>query len=125
VSADHGGGENTNNHVDATVPGIYTIPFYVWGTGVTPGDLYAMNTGTRLNPGTARSLYSSAMQPIRNGDMANLALDLLNLGPVPGSNINFAQNLVVPEPSSLVLMAGGLCALVGYKRRLVRRAGHR
>jgi hypothetical protein len=120
LSADHGGVLDTNNHVDETNVGTYTIPFYVWGNGVSHGDLYAMNLGTRLNPGTGRPLYSDVLQPIRNGEMANLGLDLLGLGPVPGSSINFNQNLIVPEPSTAMLVGIGCCVLLIQR---IRRPG--
>jgi len=95
ISADHGGygldhGQNRN-------PLNYTIPFYVWGPGVAAGkDLYGLNGNTRHDPGSNRPDYvDSALQPIRNGDGGNLALNLLGLGPVPNSLINASQNLKV------------------------------
>ena len=45
------------------------------------------------NPGSRRTSYSDARQPVRNGDVANLALDLLGLGAVPGSEHDRAQDL--------------------------------
>ena len=64
-------------------------------TGCPEGvDLYAINGATRSNPGTGRPAYTGG-QPIRNADVANLALDLLELGPSAGSTINTAQDLAV------------------------------
>ena len=94
LTADHGG--KGNDHSDIKEPLDYTIPFYVWGAGVAAGkDLYALNRGSRLDPGAGRPSYAAAVQPIRDGDAANLALALLGLGIVPGSTINVRQDLNV------------------------------
>jgi type I phosphodiesterase/nucleotide pyrophosphatase len=93
LSADHGG--TGTGHSDATNRANYTIPFLLWGEGVQAGaDLYALNAGRRADPGTGRPSYTAAVQPIRNGDGANLALAALGLAPVPGSSINASQNLL-------------------------------
>jgi hypothetical protein len=101
LSADHGG--TGTGHSDATAATNYTIPFYAWGAGVAHGDIYSFNSGTRTNPGTSRLTYTAAGQPIRNGDGGNLALDLLGLGPVPGSLINYAQDFRVALPGDFNL----------------------
>jgi hypothetical protein len=94
LTADHGG--KGHNHADPVEPLDYTIPFYVWGAHVPAGrDLYALNPSSRLEPGTSRPTFSAAVQPIRNGEVANLSLALLGLGPVPGSTIDARQDLVV------------------------------
>ena len=92
LTADHGGHGtthgDTNNFLD------YTVPFYVWGAGVTPGgDLYAMNSQRRVAPASNANPPYTGSQPIRNGDSANVALMLLGLGPVPGATIDSAQDL--------------------------------
>lgn len=103
LTADHGG--NGTNHADITDRLNYTIPFYVWGPDAQAGtDLYTLNQSTRADPGTTRPTYTAAVQPIRNGELANLALDILELGIVPGSTINASQNLAITS-----LNASGEC----------------
>jgi hypothetical protein len=95
LTADHGGKDK--DHSNASEPLNYTIPFFVWGPCISKGyDLYALNSTSRLNPGTSRPTYTVSPQPIRNGDGANLALKLLGLTPISGSTINASQNLATP-----------------------------
>ncbi len=95
VTADHGGTYGSNHTIQDSRKN-YTIPLYVWGAGVAANaDLYALNRDSRSDPGSGRPSYSDPQQPIRGGDIANLALALLGLGPIPGSTINFAQDLMV------------------------------
>lgn len=93
LTSDHGGGGNWHGHGDADHPANYTIPFYTWGRGVNPVELYAINVDGRVHPGLDRPAYEAEEAPIRNGDAANLSLSHLGLPPVPGSMINIAQDL--------------------------------
>jgi hypothetical protein len=104
LTADHGG--RGLDHSNVTEPLDYTIPLFIRAPGVTGNsDLYGLNAATRVDPATGRPLYSAPGQPIRNGDIANLGLSLLGLGPVPGSTINTRQDLAwqgsAPAPSIL------------------------
>ena len=93
VTSDHGG--TGYGHSNSSVAEHYMIPFYVWGKSVTNGvDLYTLNTIGRQNPRSSRTTYNTSIQPIRNGDAANLALSLLGFGNVPGSTINTSEQLL-------------------------------
>lgn len=91
LTADHGGVGPSHYQVDQL--GDMRVPFVVWGPGVEHGDLYAMNP-SYSNPARSRPDLTGP-QPVRNGDLANLATDLLGLGPVPGSGFDHAQALRV------------------------------
>ncbi len=95
VTADHGGLPGTRTHVDRSRPENYTVPFVVWGPGITPGDLYALNPDYR-DPGDGQPGYDGP-QPVRNGDVANLVTDLLGLGAVRGSEFDLAHDLDVEQ----------------------------
>lgn len=83
VTADHGG--RGDGHDDPTKPANYRIPFVAWGAGVADGaDLYDLNSDYR-DPDRRRTRYKAGRQPVRNGDVANVAVRLLGLDPVPGS----------------------------------------
>ncbi len=84
LTADHGG--EGFAHADATNPAVYEIPFLVVGPTIPGGaELYSLLAGRRVDPGDTRPAHDAAEQPVRNGDAANLALELLGLPPVPGS----------------------------------------
>ncbi|MBW2229464.1 MAG: M20/M25/M40 family metallo-hydrolase [Deltaproteobacteria bacterium] len=103
LTSDHGG--SGTGHLDPNDPEHYRVPFFVWGPGVDAGaDLYALNPTSRTDPGATRPDYDASAQPIRNGDGANLALDLLGLAPVVGSTINASQDLMVDPLAAVVLL---------------------
>ena len=97
LTADHGGGASKRDHSDAEERLNYRIPFLVWtGADDRARDLYELNESSRADPGAAQHASDApGPPPIRNGDAANLALDLLGLPPVPGSTINPRQDLRV------------------------------
>ena len=96
VTADHGG--LGPSHLDPRRFANFRVPFLVWGAGVAAGaDLYAINP-TYADPGKARVGYAAALQPVRNGDVGNLVLDVLGLPPIPGSEHDYAQDLEVLAP---------------------------
>ncbi len=99
LTADHGG--KGTNHAAYRDPFNYTVPFYVWGPHARAGvELYSLNRTTRQDPGTTRPPYTDSVQPIRNGELANVALQILGLGSIPGSTINPEQNLDVTSHSA-------------------------
>ena len=89
LTADHGGVVGTTGHGVVDDPGDFRVPFMVWGPGVKEGaDLYALNP-QYVNPGNyGRPDYDARGQPIRNGDSANVSLQLLGLPAIPGSSMN-------------------------------------
>jgi hypothetical protein len=93
VTADHGG--IGRSHSDRRRYANYRVPFLVWGPGVPAGaDLYDLNP-SYADPGTSRVDYGAKRQPVRNGDVGNLVLDVLGLPPIPHSELNVAQDLEV------------------------------
>lgn len=101
VTSDHGGGYPFRTHLAAHMWVNYIIPFLVWTSDEAPSiDLYEINREVRRDPSLDRPPCAEPddeagqrMQPVRNGDAANLALHLLGLPPVPGSIINSRQDL--------------------------------
>ncbi|WP_215816386.1 alkaline phosphatase family protein [Pimelobacter sp. 30-1] len=93
LTADHGGIPGATRHSDIHNRENYRVPFAVWGAGITRADLYQLNRTTRANPGRTRPGFGAARQPIRNGELANVSLSILGLGPVPGSLWDRAQDL--------------------------------
>jgi len=95
LTADHGG--QGREHGSTDDPRNFTVPFVVAGPGVAEGvDLYSLNP-QRLNPLNRQTSYDG-QQPIRNADVANLALSLLGLGTLPGSQIGVRDPLAVTQP---------------------------
>ena len=102
LTSDHGG--TGYNHITASDLKNYRVPFLVWGAGVTAGgDLYAMNSESRADPGDGRPDHKKTPQPIRNGDSGNLATQLLGLGTIDGSLFDSHHDLAVGKSSSIPL----------------------
>ncbi len=96
VTADHGG--IGPSHSDPRKPANYRVPFLVWGPGVPAGaDLYDLNP-TYADPGRLRIGYGLSKQPVRNGDVGNLVLDVLGLPAIPHSELDYDQDLEVFAP---------------------------
>jgi phosphopentomutase len=93
LTADHGFASGETDHSASRNPENFRIPFLVWGSGVEHGDLYELNPDF-TDPGATRPSYTGS-QPVRNGNVANLALELLGLGSIPGSGIDPEQELAV------------------------------
>lgn len=93
LTADHGFATGETGHAVRTDLENYRIPFVAWGPDARHGSLYAMNP-TYRDPGTAQPSYAGR-QPVRNGDLANLALDLLGLRALRGSGLDADQSLTV------------------------------
>lgn len=92
LTADHGG--QGPSHYNARKLQDFRIPFMTWGAGVPGGrNLYGLNPTFR-SPGSSRTSYHGK-QPIRNGDVANLATDALDLPRVPGSKFDSPRSLNV------------------------------
>lgn len=91
LTSDHGG--HGPAHSDPTLLDDYRIVFMARGAAVDRGvDLYAINP-TYKNPGTRRTVYGTRRPPVRNGMVANLALDLLDLPAVEGSEFDARLDL--------------------------------
>lgn len=100
--ADHGGAGRSHSEADNIEN--YRIPFYVWvpnlgmNSEISAGkELYQLNQESRSDPKQERVAFSAKKQPIRNGDSANLSLQLLGLPPIPdiGAIINSKQDLKI------------------------------
>jgi hypothetical protein len=109
LTADHGCQDNPPTGADR-----YQVPLFVWAPGVAAAgeDLYDLNSGIRQAASSYPMTSYDGMQPFRNGEASNLALNLLGLGPIPSSTYDYAQNVVVPEPSMLALLTVAVPGLI-------------
>lgn len=97
LTSDHGG--HGPSHDNARLLDDYRIVFMARGSAVDRGvDLYAINP-TYKNPGTRRTVYGMRRPPVRNGMIANLALDLLDLPAVEGSEFDTQLDLRLTSPN--------------------------
>lgn len=104
LTSDHGGGVPHLSHTKPQFWVNYIIPFIIWtGDARASGDLYENNAATRQDPSLwAPPTQTDDLPPIRNGDMGNVALQLLGLPAIKDSCFNADQRLrlnPVPEPS--------------------------
>lgn len=97
LTADHGGGVPYLNHHGQGLQWVnYVIPFMVWTSdGKASGDLYELNPVARVDPSLTMPALDAWPPPVRNLDAGNLALGLLGLEPIVGSNVNAGQELAI------------------------------
>lgn len=102
LTTDHGGGDPPLSHTVVWNPINFRIPFLVWTGDLQAGDLRAWNSATRAQPAADEQVDARApVQPIRNSDAANVALQLLGLPPVPDSTQNATHDLrLAPPPAA-------------------------
>jgi len=100
LTSDHGGGVPRKTHTDITCPLNFRIAFLIWTGGAEPAsDLYK-TCGLRVLPNREDiGSRDAEVQPIRNGDAGNVALQLLGLPPIPGSYYGFLRPLGTEPPA--------------------------
>ncbi len=114
LTADHGNQDDPPTGADR-----YAVPFFVWGPGVLAGaDLYALNVGRRQVASAYPMTTYGGTQPVRNAEANNVALQLLGLGPIPGSTFDYAQDLKFNLPPTPVITGithdgPGTCTISG------------
>ena len=94
LTADHGGPRGADHHDDVELAANYRIPFIAWGAGVRAGaDLYALSSA-RTDPADSAPAYTGP-QPIRNMDLADVALGVLGLPGIDGAPTSGLAPLVL------------------------------
>jgi len=94
LTADHGGPRGADHHDDVKLAANYRIPFIAWGAGVRAGaDLYALSSA-RTDPADSAPAYTGP-QPIRNMDLADVALGVLGLPGIDGAPTSGLAPLVL------------------------------
>lgn len=97
LTSDHGGGRG-RRHRDASKLVNQRVLFVARGPGIARGaKLYAINPAYK-SPKRSQPRYASPRTPVRNAAVGNLALHLLGLPPIPGSEHNAAHDLRVVAP---------------------------
>lgn len=101
LTTDHGGGDPAKTHTNAEAPINFTIPLLVWlGQDTAAIDLYAINPATRVRPRKDENPAADAdPPPLRNGEVGNLALQILGLPAIPGSRYGGRHDLQLQLPA--------------------------
>lgn len=117
LTSDHGGGGGIlTNHLLSEYQENFTIPFFLSTSGLAGGsDLYRAMENRAAPAATVRPLFTAASQPMRNGDVANLAAALLGLPVVPGSFMqpHLKRPLTITRAENSITVAWP-CYLTGY-----------
>ncbi len=90
ITSDHAGILGGYSHDLSRDEGILEsdiIPFFIYGGGFPTGDLYNIYCGIVFDPEDKHPFATDSRPPIRNGHVANLALDLLGLPMIPDSTL--------------------------------------
>jgi PEP-CTERM motif len=93
------------------------VPFVQYTIGLGCGDPGTNSDNGLLCGGDGRAAWNLPNIPLGSTDTFALTFNQLNLRPFTIDVLDSTAPVQVPEPSSLLLLAGGLCALCLVRRR--------
>lgn len=110
------------------VPAIITTDTTItsfMSTNIDPSGFYGINgcttidSTTLLNPQTINAFFLTHLSPCGGTDVSGFGVPLTSFGTFTLGPAHLTISPSVPEPSSLLLVAGGLTGLLAWRRKRI------